>query len=130
MAGGLYSHPGWFFWPQLILFGVCVWGTVKYLQADMERNNLVGSEKRYHKIYMDFKKEFPGQDDLVAVVESDNQEKNRQFVERLGARLEVQTNLFTDVFYKGDFTRLGSKALLFLPMTILVLHPGKELIKP
>ncbi|HZI33948.1 MAG TPA: MMPL family transporter, partial [Candidatus Binatia bacterium] len=60
-------------------------------------------------------KEFPQQDDLVVVVESDNLEKNRQFVERLGAKLEAETNLFKDVFYKGDLTMMGSKALLFVP---------------
>ena len=51
----------------------------------------------------------------MVVVESDNHEKNRQFVERLGARLMAETNLFTDVFYKGDLKMLGSKALLFVP---------------
>jgi hopanoid biosynthesis associated RND transporter like protein HpnN len=51
----------------------------------------------------------------VAVVESDDAEKNRQFVERLGAKLEAETNLFTDVFYKGDLKMMGPKALLFLP---------------
>ena len=49
------------------------------------------------------------------VVESDTPEKNRQFVERLGARLEAETNLFHDVMYKHDFNMLGSKALLFVP---------------
>ena len=43
------------------------------------------------------------------------QEKNRQFVERLGAKLEAETNLFHDVFYQGDLTMMGTKALLFVP---------------
>src|SRR5882724_366436 len=64
---------------------------------------------------MNYKREFPGQDDLVVVAESENSEKNRQFVERLGARLEVETNLFTDVLYRNDFKMLGRKALLFVP---------------
>src|SRR5436190_9106552 len=42
-------------------------------------------------------------------------EKNRQFVERLGAKLEAETNLFASVFYKGDLKLMGSKALFFLP---------------
>src|SRR5262245_11298639 len=42
-------------------------------------------------------------------------EKNRQFVERLGAKLEAETNLFTHVFYKGDLKMMGRKALLFVP---------------
>jgi hypothetical protein len=36
-------------------------------------------------------------------------------VERLGAKLEVETNTFHDVFYKGDLKMLGPKALLFVP---------------
>src|SRR5947208_1977735 len=42
-------------------------------------------------------------------------EKNRQFVERLGARLAAETNLFTDVIFNNDVTMLGNKALLFFP---------------
>jgi hopanoid biosynthesis associated RND transporter like protein HpnN len=51
---------------------------------------------------------------MVVVVESENPEKNRQFVERLGAKLEADTNCFHDVFYKGDLKMLGAKALLFV----------------
>src|SRR5207237_5033150 len=87
---------------------------VHWLQFDMSRNNLVGANKKYHQNFLRFKEEFPTQDDLVVVVESENGEKNRQFVERLGAKLEAETNLFRDVFYKGDLKMLGSKALLFV----------------
>jgi len=51
----------------------------------------------------------------VVVVESEDGEKNRQFVDRLGAKLEAETNLFNHVFYKGDLKMLGSKALLLVP---------------
>ena len=88
---------------------------MKYLQFDTNRDNLVGGNQRYHHNFLEFKKEFPQQDDLVVVVESENVEKNRQFVERLGAKLEAETNLFKDVFYKGDLAMMGSKALLFVP---------------
>ena len=102
-------------WPQVILFFVSIAVTVLWLQFDTDRDNLVGSQKRYHQNYLQFRKEFPQQDDLVVVVESENVEKNRQFVERLGARLEAETNLFKNVFYKGDLRMMGSKALLFVP---------------
>ena len=49
------------------------------------------------------------------VVESESIARNRQFVERLGAKLELETNLFIDVFYKGDLKMMGPKALLFVP---------------
>lgn len=115
LAGAVLRRPRWFIWPQLALVGGCVFYTVRNLEFSTNRNDLVGSEKKYHQNYLQFKKWFPQEDDLVVVVESDNAEKNRQVVERLGARLEAETNLFTDVFYKGDLKVLGRKALQFVP---------------
>ena len=91
-----------------------------HLKFDPSRDNLVGAGKTYHQNFLKFKKEFPAQDDLVVVVESESPEKNRQFVERLGAKLVVETNLFTDVLYRNDLKMLGRKALLFVPETNLV----------
>jgi hopanoid biosynthesis associated RND transporter like protein HpnN len=115
LAWAVFYHRGWFVYPQLVLFVLCVFYTVKFLEFDTGRDNLVGANQKYHRNYRDYKKEFPGQDDLVVVVESEDADKNRQFVERLGARLETETNLFHDVFYKGDLKMMGSKALLFVP---------------
>src|SRR4051794_25669532 len=97
------TRPKWFVYPQVFLFVLCVFYTVHGLKLDMSRDNLVGADKKYHQTFLRFKKEFPAQDELVVVVESENMERNRQFVERLGAKLEQETNLFIDVFYKGDF---------------------------
>src|SRR6185503_19044633 len=115
LAHAIYNHRPWFFYPQMVLFVICIIFTIQKLQFLTSRNDLVGGEKEYHKIYLQFKAEFPVQDDLVVVAESESMEKNRQFVERLGAKLEAETNIFTSVFYKGDLTMLGPKALLFLP---------------
>lgn len=120
LADAVYLHPRVFFYPQVVLFAVCLLYTVRHLEFSTSRNDLVGSDKKYHQNFLAFKKEFPGQDDLVVIVESDRQDKNRQFVERLGAKLEAETNLFTDVFYKGDLKLMGSKALLFVPQADLV----------
>jgi len=108
-------HPKWFVLPQLGLFAVCVAYTCFYLKYDPSQDNLVGADKKYHQVYMKFREEFPGEDELAVVVESEDMERNRQFVERLAARLQPETNLFTDVFYKGDLPSLGPKALLFVP---------------
>ncbi len=115
LADAVYLYPRLFFYPQVVLLAACVFYTVKHLEFNTSRRDLVGANKKYHQNYLQFRQEFPGQDDLVAVVESEDMEKNRQFVERLGARLEAETNLFKDVFYKGDLKLMGPKALLFLP---------------
>ncbi len=116
LAGAVFRHRRLFLYPQLGLFVVSLLVTVRYpgIAFDTSRNDLVGANKKYHQNFLRFKKEFPTQDDLVVVVESEDAEKNRQFVERLGARLEAETNLFHDVFYKGDLKMLGPKALLLV----------------
>lgn len=115
LAGVICRHPRWFLYSQVLLFALAVYYTRYNLEFDTSRNNLVGADKKYHQNFLKFKKEFPTQDDLVVVVESETPEKNRQFVERLGARLEAETNLFNNIFYKGDLKMLGSKALLLVP---------------
>ncbi|MDB6019785.1 MAG: hpnN, partial [Pedosphaera sp.] len=113
VADAVIRHRRLFLWPQIFLFVICVAYTATHFNFDPDRNNLVGSGKKYNENFKRFKDEFPVQDDLVVIVESDDGEKNRQFVERLGAKLEVETNMFTDVLYRNDFKMLGPKALLF-----------------
>ncbi|MEY2410280.1 MAG: hypothetical protein QOF48_2950, partial [Verrucomicrobiota bacterium] len=83
LSDAVHARPGWFFWPQLVLVMVCIWFTIAKLEFHTDRNSLVGGEKEYHKVFLAFRKEFPVEDDMVAVVESEDMEKNRQFVERL-----------------------------------------------
>src|SRR6266705_1193862 len=117
LSRAVYHYPRLFFYPQLFLFIASLFVTAvkPKIQFDTSRDNLVGAEKQYHKNYLRYKKEFLAQDEVVAVVESEDMEKNRQFVERLGARLAAETNLFTDVIFNNDVTMLGNKALLFFP---------------
>src|SRR5215470_12169881 len=84
LARAVMRRPRVFFWAQVALFAAGVVLTVKFLQFDMSRDNLVGSNKKYHQNFQRFKKEFPQQDDLVVVVEGNDPERNRQFVVRLG----------------------------------------------
>ena len=113
-------HPRWFFYPQVALFLLCVLYTIGFLKADMNRDNLVGPNQKYHQNYLRLQQEFPQQGDLVVVVESDNIEKNRQFVERIAAKMQEETNLFLDVFYAQNPMIMGSKGLLYASETNLM----------
>lgn len=115
LADGVYRYPRLFFYPQVVLFAVCVLYTTRYLEFTTNRTDMVGENDTYHRNFLDYRRDFIAQDELVAVIESEQPEKNRQFVERLGARLLLETNLFTDVLYNNDVKMLGSKALLFFP---------------
>jgi uncharacterized protein len=120
LADWVYRYPRLFSYSQFVLAIVCVVYTVQNLKFNTSRSDLVGKDKKYHQNFLRYRQEFPNQDDLVVVVESESQEKNRRFVELLGARLEAETNLFTDIFYKGDLKMMGRKALLFLEKSDLV----------
>src|SRR5260370_25131863 len=77
-----------FFLPQIALFGLCVVYTRYHLQIDPSRDNLVGADKPYHRDYMNYKREFPAQDDLVVVVDIENSEEKPQAVSPLAGRHE------------------------------------------
>jgi hopanoid biosynthesis associated RND transporter like protein HpnN len=114
LAHAVFHHPRWFVWPQIALAIACVVFTARNLEFSTSRNDLVSDQLHYHRIFLELRKEFSSEDDIVAIVESESPEKNRQFIERLGARAAAETNLFTDVFFRSDLAMLGPKALLFL----------------
>jgi hypothetical protein len=120
LAKGVQHHPRWFFWPQIALFGLCVAYTALFLKADMNRDDLVGPNQKYHQNYLAFQKEFPQPDDIVVVVQSGDLERNRQFVERIAVKMQAETNLFRDVFYQQSLAMMGDKALQFASETNLV----------
>lgn len=115
LTEAIRRYPGWFSYPQILLVGLAIYWTATRLQFSTDRSDLVGANQKYHHYFLEFKREFPTQDDLVVVVEGEDMEKNRQFVERLGAKLLAEPQWFTDVIYKRDIPMLGAKALLFFP---------------
>lgn len=120
LARMVFRHRYAIILSNLVLFALSVLITVKYLQFDTNRDNLVGQNEKYQHAFLAYKKEFPQQDDLAVVVESDNLERNRQFIERLGAKVLAEPQYFTNVIFNNDLKMLGSKALLFVPETNLV----------
>src|SRR5271169_3230338 len=101
LAAAIIRYPRWFVYPQAVLFLASILYTAGYLKTDMNRDNLVGANQKYHQNFLNLQKEFPQQcNGRVVVVESDNLDKNRQFVERIAAKMQVETNLFRDVFYQ------------------------------
>src|SRR5215831_5448662 len=92
IAAAVCKYPKWWIYPQIVLSTLCVLYTVRNLKVDMNRDDLVGAGAKYHQIYMRFRKEFPSEDQQVVLVEGTEWERNRQFVERLAAKLKPQTN--------------------------------------
>jgi uncharacterized protein len=115
VARMVFHHRQFIIYSQAVLFVLSVLVTYKYLKFDTNRDNLVGQNEKYQHAFLAYKTEFPSQDDLAVVVDSENIEKNRQFIERLGAKVMAQPDYFTNVIYNNDLKMLGKKALLFVP---------------
>lgn len=116
LAQAAIRHPRWLFWPQIILALACVVITIGFLKFDPDQGNLVSPNLKYQQNFLRLQKEFPQQgNDLTVVVQSGDPEKNRQFIERLAAKMIPETNLFCDVFYEQNLAALGTKALFFVP---------------
>src|ERR1017187_4395087 len=116
LAAAVIHHPRWFIYPQAALFLASILFTVGFLQFDTNQDDLVGPNLKYHRNFLALQKEFPQQgNDLVVVAESGDTDKNRQFIERLAAKMAPETSLFRDVFYQHDLAMMGTKALFFVP---------------
>ena len=119
-AHTVIHHRKWVIWSQVVLFIASVAYTCLFLEFDSNRDNLVGSNEKYQHFFLDLKKEFPQQDDLLVVVDCESPGKSGQFIERLGTKLESETNHFTNLFYKKNPKMYGSKALLMASENDLV----------
>jgi uncharacterized protein len=115
LARMVFRHKKLIIYSQVALFVVSVLISYKFLKFDTNRDNLVGQNEKYQHAFLDYKREFPSQDDLAVVVESEDIEKNRQFIERLGAKVLAEPTYFTNVIFNNDLKMLGRKALLFVP---------------
>lgn len=116
LAVAVIRHPRWFVVPQILLALGCLMVAVCFLKFDPDQTNLVSAKLKYQRNFLRLQKDFPQQgNDLVVVVQSSDPERNRQFIERLAAKMIPQTNLFCDVFYQHDLAAMGAKALFFAP---------------
>ena len=107
LARQVCRHPKWFVAPQILLFVLSVFYTASHWKLDMDRDDLVAGPT--HQVYMEFRKKFPGEDELAVVVQSGDMERNRQFVERLAARLEPETNCSLMFFTRATWRRWAAK---------------------
>lgn len=94
-----------------VLAGFC---TALWLEFNGDRDALVGRERRYHREFLQYKAEFEAEDELLVVVESEDPQKSRLFVDVLGCSLEAEPDLFKNVLYRGELRMLGRHGLWLL----------------
>lgn len=104
-----------------IVLTVCVTlavaaGIYSWLGLTMKnsRADLIDPRTDYQRRWIHYTEAFGGSSDLVVLVEADRPDTIRQVLEDLGQRVEQQSELFRNVLYKIDTSRLRSKGLQYL----------------
>ena len=110
LAEAVFHHPRWFWYSQVLLVLVCLGYTVARLQFSTDKNDLISVRESYRREFLEFKREFKIHDNLFVLIESESRDKNREFVERLAARLQVDGQ-FTDVLLSGRIKADGTEGV-------------------
>jgi len=108
--------------PRLILALALLFSalSVIYTKKNMEfltgRDELMPKNAPFQMDYQVYRREFGDQEEIVAVIESDDAEKSTRAADALYQRLNRETGLFRDVFYPGGLPFFRKNGLLFMPL--------------
>jgi hopanoid biosynthesis associated RND transporter like protein HpnN len=122
-------------WPlAFVLAGVLVavvasLYTARRLEFSTSRNDLIGRDSEYWRLYSEYAHEFRAEEDYIVVVESGDPTRNRAVIDNLVAALLSPTNnpapgddsgaqLFTpaDLYYRVDYDALKHWFLYYLAL--------------
>ncbi len=94
--------------------------SVIYTKQNMEfltgRDDLMPRNAPFQVNYRAYTREFGDQEEIVAVVESDDAEKSTRAADALYRRLQQEKGVFREVFYPGGLPFFRKNGLLFMPL--------------
>lgn len=112
-------HPFLVILLALTLAGVCIWGTVTRLEFKTSRLDLINPNSEFNKRWLKYIESFGSEDDVVVIVEGRDAASIQQAADGVGEALSQRTDLFFDVFYKADNTKIKHKGLHYFSSTEL-----------
>jgi len=121
------QRPRWFVALGVFVAACAGLYAARCLQFKTSRNDLIGRDSEYWRLFSEYTREFRDEEDYLLVVESPLPHRNRQAVDALVKALlspqnnphpddDKQAQLFTeeDVFYRVNFDALQRRFLYFL----------------
>jgi uncharacterized protein len=109
-------------YPRLILVlallfsSVSVLYTIKNMTFLTGRDDLMPRNAPFQVDYRAYRTEFGDQEEIVAVIESDDAEKSTRAADALYTRLNEDKTVFREVFYPGGLPFFRTNGLLFMPL--------------
>ncbi len=100
----------------LIISIISVFYTVKKMEFLTGRDDLMPRNASFQVDYRTYRAEFGDQEEIVAVIESDDAERATRAADDLYARLNKEKGVFREVFYPGGLPFFRTNGLLFMPL--------------
>lgn len=90
--------------------------TVRNMNFLTGRDDLMPKNASFQVDYRAYRAEFGDQEEIVAVIESDDAEKSTRAADALYAMLNSDRTVFREVFYPGGLPFFRTNGLLFMPL--------------
>jgi hopanoid biosynthesis associated RND transporter like protein HpnN len=127
LANVIVHQPWWFLGAGVALSILAGIFTSRSLEFKTSRNDLIGRDSEYWRLFSEYAREFSSEEDYIIVVESDQPSQNKATINRLVTALlspennphpqdapKAQQFRVDDVFYRVDFDRLKPWFLYYL----------------
>lgn len=92
LANAISRRPAWFLAAGIILAVAAGLLTAARLQFKTSRNDLIGRDSEYWRLYSEYAREFRAEEDYVVLIESDQPDRNRAASDALAAALLSPAN--------------------------------------
>ena len=100
----------------LLFSSLSVVYTIKNMKFLTGRDDLMPRNAPFQVDYRAYRAEFGDQEEIVAVIESDDAANSTRAADALYARLNRDKKIFRDVFYPGGLPFFRKNGLLFMPL--------------
>ncbi len=100
----------------LLLSALSVFYTKQNMEFLTGRDDLMPRNAPFQVDYRAYRAEFGDQEEIVAVIESDDAEKSTRATDALFERLNREKGVYREVFYPGGLPFFRKNGLLFMPL--------------
>ena len=110
------SYPKSILGFALLISLMSVLYTVQKMEFLTGRDDLMPRNAAFQVDYRDYRNEFGDQEEIVAVLESDDAEKSTRAADALHVRVSKDKDLYREIFYPGGLPYFRKNGLLFMPL--------------
>lgn len=116
----IQSNPRLIVIVALLLSLVSIIFTAKNMEFLTGRDDLMPRNAPFQVDYRSYRAEFGDQEEIVAVIESDDAELSTRAADALYASLTTQKQMFRQIFYPGGLPYFRQNGLLFMPLEDII----------